>query len=80
MLHRIDSKNITIRKFNISNANLLIFLKKAYLSLVGTSWIEKMPSDQSLEWLESDPFYKYIRQAFAIFHPPEWSKVSRRFS
>jgi hypothetical protein len=62
----IDSKNILIRKFNVSNANLLIFLKKAYLSLVGTSWIEKIPS-QSLDWLPSDPFYKYIIQTYEVF-------------
>lgn len=63
----IDSKNISIRKFNISNPNLLIFLKKAYLSLVGTSWIEKIPTTHSSDWLPSDPFFKYIIQTCQIF-------------
>lgn len=63
----IDSKNISIRKFNISNPNLLIFLKKAYLSLVSTSWIEKIPTTHSSDWLPSDPFFKYIIQTCQIF-------------
>jgi hypothetical protein len=61
----VDSKNISIRKFNISNPNLLIFLKKAYLSLVGTSWIEKIPTTQT--WIPSDPFFKYIVRTCEIF-------------
>ena len=65
----VDSKNISIRKFNISNANLLIFLKKAYLSLVGTSWVEKVPDGQS--WVPFDPFFKYIVKTCEIFADPK---------
>lgn len=77
----IDSKNITIRKYNISNANLVIMLKKAYVALVRKqAWTDQKPKSQLLEWLTADPVYDYFYSGIILDNISKGKKIPDKYN
>jgi acetolactate synthase regulatory subunit len=69
MIIIIDSKTITLRKYNLSNDNLLGILKQAYILIAKRqAWDDKTPEKVSQTELFIDPVYKYFYLGVVIDH------------
>lgn len=86
MIIIIDSKNISISKFQISNANLLVILKKAYSELVEKRWVEVTPKHELMDLLESEPNFNYLYEVLALSFimrdklPPKKDDIDKLFT
>lgn len=86
MITLIDSKNISISKFKISNANLLLILKKAYTQLSEKRWIEVQPKHELIDLLESEPNFNYLYEVLSLSFimrgklPPAKDNINKLFT
>jgi len=65
----IDSKTITLRKYNLSNENLLSILKQAYILIAKRqAWNDRAPEKVSQNEVFVDPVYKYFYLGVVIDH------------
>lgn len=86
MIIIIDSKNISISKFKISNGNLLAILKKAYSELSEKRWVEITPKHDLLELLESEPNFDYLYKVLSLSFlmrdklPPQKTDIDKLFT
>lgn len=83
----IDSKTITLRKYNLSNDNLLSILKQAYILIAKRqAWNDRAPEKVSQNEVFVDPVYKYFYLGVVIDHmshgkaPPLMSDIDSLFN
>jgi len=62
----MTSKSQIIRKNNITSDNLLIILKRAYLSISSEEWEDVNMEDPLEQNIFADPVYKYIYKALSL--------------